>query len=175
MNLNLEVHPLHHVYFVVWFVVIRHLINFYLMSVIFIYSYSNFNEFLYIVHVIPHLFFIVRKARLLVDPWLSNAGVLGGTFGEPESDLLLGVLDRVGTMADVSANSESKVATDGADGGGKGVGGAKHGTASLDSIKTLPNHGDDGAGGHILDQAREERLAFEISIMLLEVGLCSLD
>jgi hypothetical protein len=31
---------------------------------------------------------------------------------DPQFDLLLGVLNRVGTVADVAANSEGKVATD---------------------------------------------------------------
>ena len=48
---------------------------------------------------------------------------------------------------------------------GEGVGGAKHRTASLDGIETLPDHSDDGAGSHVLDEAREEGLAFEVSVV----------
>ncbi len=33
-------------------------------------------------------------------------------------------------------------------GKGEGVGGAKHGSAGLDSVKALPNHADDGAREH---------------------------
>ena len=88
-------------------------------------------------------------------------------------------------MADVAANSKSEVATDGALGvhtcsmrvhslhvwkrltrsGGKGVGRTEHSAASLDSIKTLPDHADDGAGGHVLDEAREEGLALEVGVV----------
>ena len=49
--------------------------------------------------------------------------------------------------------------------GGKRIGSTKHGTASLDSVKTLPDHGDDRARSHVLDQTREERLAFEIGVV----------
>lgn len=46
---------------------------------------------------------------------------------EPESNLLLGVLDRVGAVADVAADIDGVVTTDGAGGGGKGVGSTKDG------------------------------------------------
>ncbi len=65
---------------------------------------------------------------LLVDP-----GVLGGlpvddiAILEPESNLLLGVLDAVGSVADVASGDEGVVAADGAGGGGEGVGGTEDG------------------------------------------------
>ena len=65
---------------------------------------------------------------LLVDP------VVGGLLPalellrlEPESDLLLGRLDGVGAVADVAADIDGIVATDGARGRGKGVGGTEDG------------------------------------------------
>ena len=45
------------------------------------------------------------------------------------------------------------------------VGGTEHATAGLDSIKTLPDHADDRARGHVLDEAREEGPALEISVV----------
>jgi hypothetical protein len=57
--------------------------------------------------------------------------VLGGlpaedlTLLEPESNLLLGVLDGVGTVADVAAHLESEVTTDGTWGTGQWVGGTE--------------------------------------------------
>lgn len=68
-------------------------------------------------------------------------------------------------MADVPANSESVVTTDGADGGGEGVGGTEHGTAGLDSVETFPDHADNRARGHVLDEAGEEGLASEVGIV----------
>jgi hypothetical protein len=73
-----------------------------------------------------------RNLRLLVDPV-----VLGGlpavelVLLEPESNLLLGVLDGVGTVADVA------------------VGGTEKGTAGLDGVTALPDHGADGARVHV--------------------------
>src|ERR1700712_5763397 len=72
--------------------------------------------------------FVCGKGNLwfLIDPV-----VLGGlvcldlTLLEPESDLLLGVLDAVGAVADVAADVDGEVTTDGARGGGKGVGGTE--------------------------------------------------
>lgn len=65
-------------------------------------------------------------------------------------DLLLGVLDAVGAVADIAADSEGVVAADGAGGGGERVGGTEDSTAGLDGIEALPDHGDDGAGVHVL-------------------------
>ena len=48
---------------------------------------------------------------------------------------------------------------------GKRVSSAEHDTAGLDGIETLPDHGDDGARGHVLDEAREEGLALEVSVV----------
>jgi hypothetical protein len=112
---------------------------------------------------------------------LENPSLLGGLPGdellrlEPESNLLLGALDAVGAVADVAANRQAVVAADGARGRGKGVGGTEDGAASLDSIKTLPDHGADGARVHVVDEASEEGLGAEISIVLLEVLLAGAD
>lgn len=64
----------------------------------------------------------------LVDPVVLGSLVGNGlTLPEPESNLLLGVLDGVGTVADVAADIDGVVATDGARGRGKGVGGTEDG------------------------------------------------
>ena len=87
-------------------------------------------------------------------------------------------------MADVTAYSEGEVATDGTyiactfnaraylmlkriltRRGLERVGRAEHSAASLDSVKALPDHADDGAGSHVLDEAREEGLALEVSVV----------
>ena len=47
------------------------------------------------------------------------------------------------------------------------VGRAEHGAASLDGIETLPDHANDGAGGHVLDEAGEEGLALEVSVVYI--------
>ena len=50
-------------------------------------------------------------------------------------------------------------------GGRERVGGAEHGAAGLDGVKALPDHRDNGAGGHIGDEAFEERPVLEISVI----------
>lgn len=65
---------------------------------------------------------------LLIDP--VELGLLVAdniTLLEPESNLLLGVLDGVGAVADVAADIDGEVTTDGAGGGGKGVGSTEDG------------------------------------------------
>ena len=47
----------------------------------------------------------------------------------------------------------------------KRVGGAEHLAAGLDGVKTLPDHRDDGAGSHVLDEAGEEGLPLEVSVV----------
>jgi hypothetical protein len=73
-------------------------------------------------------FRIIDNLSLLVDPVvLGRLPAEDLTLLEPESNLLLGVLDGVGTVADVAADIDGVVTTDGARGGGKGVGGTEDG------------------------------------------------
>lgn len=65
---------------------------------------------------------------LLVDVGLGGEGVLGESLGEPEGDLLERVLDRVGSVADVSAHVERVVTSDRSRGGREGVGGCNETT-----------------------------------------------
>lgn len=61
---------------------------------------------------------------VLVNPGLVLLGPgLDLVSTEPEGDLLLGVLDRVTSVADVSADSDGKVTSDGSWSGGQWVGG----------------------------------------------------
>lgn len=62
-------------------------------------------------------------------------------------------------------NPASTVGNVRTDGRCQGVGGTEHDTASLDSIKSLPDHANNRAGGHVLDQTREEGLSLEISVV----------
>jgi hypothetical protein len=104
-------------------------------------------------------------------------------------DLLLGILDRVGSMADVATDSKRKVATNSTfflsltrgvcsrltrgnkrnvrrtSSRSKWVSCAEHHTASLDGIEALPDHPDDGARSHVLDKTREERLVLQVLIV----------
>jgi hypothetical protein len=92
----------------------------------------------------------VKHLWLLVDPVeLGALPALNLTLLEPEGNLLLAVLDGVGAVAHVAADVKSVVATDGARGGGEGVGGTEDGAAGLDGVTAFPDHGADGAGAHV--------------------------
>jgi hypothetical protein len=92
----------------------------------------------------------LRNLSLLVDPVvLGRLPALDLALLEPESDLLLSVLDRVGAVAHVAADVEGEVAADGAGGGRERVGGAEDGAAGLDGVAAFPDHGADGAGAHV--------------------------
>jgi hypothetical protein len=69
-----------------------------------------------------------RRLWLLVDPVKLGALVADHVaILEPESDLLLGVLDAVGAVADVAADIDGEVAADGTRGRGKRIGGTEDG------------------------------------------------
>lgn len=93
---------------------------------------------------------------------------------EPEGDLLLGVLDGVGAVADVASDVKSEVTTDGARGRGEGVGGTEKGAAGLDGVLTLPDGGNDRARHHVLEQAREEGLLLQVTVVVAEEVLAGL-
>ena len=84
---------------------------------------------------------------------------------------MLGALDGVRAVADVAADVDAEVTTDGAGGGVSGVGGAQHDAAGLDGVVALPDHGADRARVHVLDESGEELLAGEVGVVLLEVLL----
>jgi hypothetical protein len=73
---------------------------------------------------------------LLIDPVkLSALPADDIAVLEPESNLLLGVLDAVGAVADVATDIDSVVAADGAGGRGKRVCGAEDGCSSPEVSK----------------------------------------
>lgn len=92
----------------------------------------------------------VTHLWLLVDPV-----VCGGFPGldliwlEPEGNLLLGILDAVGTVADVAANIDGVVTTDGTWSRGERVGGTEKNSSSLDGITAFPDHGDNRTAQHV--------------------------
>jgi len=108
---------------------------------------------------------------LLVDPHAGVVFIIVDTLREPESDLVLGGLDGIGAVADVAADVEAQVTTDGTGSGIGGVGGAEHHAAGLDGVEALPDHAADGAGEHVLDQTGEELLFAQVRVVLLQVLL----
>ena len=103
----------------------------------------------------------------------------GHVFGEllwlkPEGNFLLSGFDGIGSVADVTPDLNAVVTADGTGLGVLGVGLTKHDTASLDNASSLPHHGHDGSGSHVLDESREERLGGQVSVVLLQKLFISL-
>jgi hypothetical protein len=98
-----------------------------------------------------HIYVLARTGRstthrwrldLLVDPVEGSGLVADGlTILEPEGNLLLGVLDGVGAVADVAADIDGEVTTDGARGGGEGVGGTEDDCSTVSAVGGILKEG----------------------------------
>jgi len=119
-------------------------------------------------HSTTHVFLVVKQL-LLVDPALGARGPLSETLGEPESDLIGSSFVGVGTVAQVSADVETVVTTDGARGGLRGASSSQELTALGEGVKTLEDHSNDGAGAHEGDKTSEEGLGLQVTVVLLPV------
>lgn len=109
---------------------------------------------------------------LLVDPVELSALVLVELLWlEPQSNLLFGTLDSVRAVADVAADIDSVVATDGTWGRCERVGSTEDHAAGFAGVTTFPNHGNDWTAEHVCDEAFEEWLVGQIFVVLLEVFL----
>jgi len=93
---------------------------------------------------------------------------------EPQCNLLFGRFNSIRAVDDVAANLDAEITTDGAGQGVSWVGSTQHLTAGLDHIKTLPHHGNHWTGVHVVDQTGEEGAGRQISIVLLQQVLGSL-
>merc|ERR1719244_1993050 len=93
---------------------------------------------------------------------------------EPESDLVVGGVYSVTAMDDVTTDLDTKISSDGARLAVSGISFPQHNSAGLDSVLTLPDHGDNRATSHVLHQTREETSSRQISIMLPKVSLARL-
>lgn len=110
-----------------------------------------------------------KKIHLFVDPALAG-GRPRHDFGvvEPEGDLLVGGLYRIGAVQDVASDLDAQITPDGAGGRFGGVGGAEHDASGADGVEPLPHHGDYGARAHVLDQPWEEGPGGQVGVVLLQ-------
>ena len=69
---------------------------------------------------------------------------------EPETNLVVGRLDSIRSVADVTSNMDCEVTPDGAWLGVSWVCLSQHATTSLHCVETLPDHGANWAAGHVL-------------------------
>ncbi len=87
---------------------------------------------------------VVVTDYLLVDPVLGvGFPVQDFSLFEPESNFLLGVFDRVTSMADVASDLDAEISSDSSRGGFKRVGGSEHLASGGDGLLSFPNHADD--------------------------------
>jgi len=106
---------------------------------------------------------------LFINPGLLSRSPGGEFFRlEPEVDFLVGSFDGVRTVDDVSADIDAVVTSDGARSRVEGSSFTEHLSASSDGISTFPDHGNNGAGSDVLDEATEEGLGGEVSIVGFE-------
>lgn len=84
---------------------------------------------------------------------------------EPQTNLLLGRLNRVGTVGDVSADINGIVTSDGTRSGLQGVGSTKNGSTLLDNVLTFPNGSKNRTRHHVLEQTGEERLLLKVFVV----------
>ncbi len=66
-------------------------------------------------------------------------------LSEPKSNLLLGVFNAVGSVADVSSGDDAEVSSDGAGVGLEGVGGSQKESSGGNNSSAFPDHADDWA------------------------------
>ena len=69
----------------------------------------------------------------------------------------------------ISHYQHAVVAPDGSRLGIFRVGFAEHDPSRLDDIESLPDHGQDGAGCHVLDEPGEEGLRGQVGVVLTEM------
>jgi hypothetical protein len=89
-------------------------------------------------------------------------------------DLLVGRVNRIGSVANVAADFNAQITPDGSWVTVGRHGGTEHLTSSHDGILSFPNHGTNWAGSHVFDQAREKLLFLQIDIVFLHVLLARL-
>lgn len=74
-------------------------------------------------------------------------------------------------MADVAADVDGKVTSDGAWGRGQGVGGSEESSALLDDVLALPDHSGDWARAHVPgSRSAKEKSDMLVSDLLLLGG-----
>ncbi len=77
-------------------------------------------------------------------------------------------------MADVAADLNAEVSTDGSHGTFGRHGGSEHLASLEDNVLSFPNHSADRSRGHVRDKTREELLALQVSVVVFHVFLARL-
>ena len=108
----------------------------------------------------------------LIEGFLEGSGARGSVdeMGEPDRDLALGRLRRVGAVDEVhhgrAAPVAAQIAADGPRGRSGRLGGADEGAQPLDHPMPLDDDGDQRAAGHVLHDAGVEGLVDVLRVVL---------
>mmetsp|Transcript_5866 Transcript_5866/g.13914 ORF Transcript_5866/g.13914 Transcript_5866/m.13914 type:complete len:210 (-) Transcript_5866:29-658(-) len=114
------------------------------------------------------------ESNLLVDPRSFAAFPFADSLGEPVGNFLVGGFDRVRSVADVAANLNAEVSTDGSHGGVRGHGGTKHFASFNAGSLSFPDHSTDWSRGHVSNKSREELLCLKVFVVGFHVFLGTL-
>lgn len=94
---------------------------------------------------------------------------------EPQSNFLVCALNRVRSMDDVATNLNAKVTANCSWSRVSGICCSQHNTASLHNVKTFPDHRNDRTGAHVRNESWEEWTCAQVSVVLLQQLLRSLN
>lgn len=111
------------------------------------------------------------RNRLLVNPGLAARLPLADTLWEPVSNFLVGGIDRIRSVADVAANFNAQITTNGSRITVGRHGGTKHLASSSDGTLSFPDHGADRSRTHVRNEAREKLLVLQVNVVLFHVLL----
>ncbi len=78
-------------------------------------------------------------------------------------------------MADVSSSDDAEISSDGSGVGLEGISGTEKDSSGSNGVLAFPDHTDNGARKHVLDEVGEERSLLEVLVVLLEKLLGGVD
>lgn len=99
----------------------------------------------------------LHKSIGLVEPILGRR--LPGDqllLAKPQGNLLLGGSDGIRAVNDVASYLYAEITTNRSRQRVHGIGGAKHLATGFHHIQSLPDHGNDGTGAHVVHQTSKE-------------------
>lgn len=107
----------------------------------------------------------------LINPAALAALPLTNTLREPVSDFLIGALNRITSVADISTHLNTEVSTNSSTGTLRRHGGPKHFSSLLHNSSSFPYHCTDWTRGHVANESWEEFLTGEILVVDFHVTL----
>jgi len=113
------------------------------------------------------MFDVLTFKYLLVDLSGQNWNIVNKSLWEPQSKLLLGILNAVRSVNDVATNVNAVGSADASWVGSQWVGGSDDLSCLLNNILSLQSNGNNWTRGDVLDQRWEEWLGGEVRVVVL--------